>query len=290
MSKIKEPYQVFDDLWAEETLFGTLSQLKINSELEVFSNLLYIIRKKFGNIEGLKIIELGAGVGKVSILLSMVGAEITLLDRSEEAKKQCKELFSSLGLKSPNYLIADIFDLDNSLMNKYDVSLSFGLVEHFKDKQRLDSIKAHHSVLKEGGLSYFSVPNKNFPSYKIYKFISELTGDWPVGVEYPFTERELYSLTERASFNKIQTIISDYDYVFNSNINESFRLLQKRIPKLYVLVSSFFKAINVTRNPVIKKGNTSSKKINNSLKSQIFSTSKFINRKYGGILAVQCTK
>lgn len=290
MSKIKEPYQVFDDLWAEETLSGTLSQLKINSELEVFSNMLYIIREKFEDFKGLKVIELGAGVGKVSLLLSMAGAEITLLDRSEEAKKQCKELFSSLGLKSPNYLIGDIFNLDNSLMNKYDISLSFGLVEHFKDKMRLDSIKAHHSVLKKGGLSYFSVPNKNFASYKIYKFISELTGDWPFGVEYPFTERELYSLTEKVGFNKIQTIISDYNYVFNSNINESLRLLQKRIPKLYVLVSSFFKAMSVTRNSVIKKGNKSSNGINNFLKNQIFSTSKFINHKDGGILAIQGIK
>jgi hypothetical protein len=87
--------------------------------------------------------------------------------------------------------------LSSELLGEYDVSMSFGLTEHFKGIERININKAHFDVLRSGGIALISVPNKRNLPYRIYKFVAENTGKWPVGEEYPYTRKEFTKICQQ---------------------------------------------------------------------------------------------
>ena len=72
--------------------------------------------------------------------------------------------------------------------------MSFGLAEQFKGDNRISIIRSHFDLLRNGGISFISVPNKFNLPYRIYKFIAEAAGKWSVGEEYPFSRWELANI------------------------------------------------------------------------------------------------
>ena len=62
--------------------------------------------------------------------MSLRGANVTLLDYSETALEKAKLLFSNFNCKA-QFIKADAFNIPPNLLNKFDVSMSFGLAEHF---------------------------------------------------------------------------------------------------------------------------------------------------------------
>jgi 2-polyprenyl-3-methyl-5-hydroxy-6-metoxy-1,4-benzoquinol methylase len=132
-------------------------------------------------------------------LFASEGAEVTVLDYSPEAIRSSKLFFERNNVKSTS-IQADAFNLDKNLLRKFDVAMSYGTAEHFKGKQRIDFIKLHFDVLKECGIVFIEVPNSwNIP-YRLWKFLSQLSGRWAFGEEYPFSIIELKKIAKL--FNK----------------------------------------------------------------------------------------
>ena len=149
-----------------------------------------LILARFGGFANLSVIEVGAGRGTNSALMARRGARVTVLDYSESALERSRRLFD--GLELPVELVLqDALDLPESLRGKYDVSMSFGLAEHFLGDSRRAVLQAHFDLLKDGGLAFISVPNAHNPPYRLYKWITEKTGRWSIGEEYPFSRPEL---------------------------------------------------------------------------------------------------
>ena len=149
-----------------------------------------MVRERFHRFEGLSVIEIGAGRGTNAALMAQRGAQVTVLDYSDSALERAKRLFDALAL-DVELVNDDALDLPDSLRDRFDVSMSFGLAEHFLDERRSGILKAHFDVLNEHGLTFISVPNSRNPPYRLYKWITERTGAWGVGEEYPFTREEL---------------------------------------------------------------------------------------------------
>jgi SAM-dependent methyltransferase len=148
------------------------------------------ILERFGRFDDLSVIEIGAGRGTNAALMAQRGAKVTVLDYSERALERSRALFGVLQL--PVELVrCDALHLTESVRGKYDVSMSFGLAEHFLGEKRTAILKAHFDVLREGGITFISVPNRHNPPYRLYKWITEKTGRWGVGEEYPFSREEL---------------------------------------------------------------------------------------------------
>lgn len=160
-----------------------------------------IIRKRFGNIRGLKVIELGAGAGKVSALMARNGADVTLVDYSGGALKRASSLFDRLGLTAA-FHCHDIFSLPEDFKNRFDVAMSFGLAEHFSGTRRIDVIRKHLDVLSAGGITFIAVPNRWNPPYRIYKAVTQLLGTWPYGEEYPFSRNEFREICRTLNINE----------------------------------------------------------------------------------------
>ncbi|MBT7703782.1 methyltransferase domain-containing protein [Candidatus Peregrinibacteria bacterium] len=160
-----------------------------------------IVLKNLGSFKGLKVIEVGAGAGTNAALMAKRGAEVTILDYSELAIKRSREFFKRNKLKA-KFIQQDALNLPKELMSKYDISLSFGLTEHFKDQQRIQINKAHFDLIKKGGITFISVPHKHNLPYRLYKFAAELAGKWNVGEEYPYSRQEFRKICQKIGIKK----------------------------------------------------------------------------------------
>lgn len=158
----------------------------------------------FGSLKGLRTIELGSGRGDLSTLLAQQGAQVTLLDASEKALGQARHRFSRLEL-SAEFRKGDIFAESDTSQGRYDVTLSSGVIEHFKGQERSAVIAAHHRLLRPGGIAIISVPHAWCLPYRVWKKYLELRGCWPYGFELPYSRRELIQRSRDAGLVSIET-------------------------------------------------------------------------------------
>ena len=157
------------------------------------------LEEAFGSLEGLRTIELGSGRGDLSALLARHGADVTLLDASARALDQARCRFERLGLAA-RYVQADFLDPFDGGSARFDVSLSSGVIEHFRGNDRTRTVRAHLEVLRPGGMAIISVPNARCLPYRLWKCYLEFRGWWPYGMEIPYTASELRQRAHRAGF------------------------------------------------------------------------------------------
>ncbi len=153
----------------------------------------------FGTLEGLRTVELGSGRADLSVLLAERGAKVTLIDQSDKALDLARQRFDRLGL-SAEYREGDLLDPGKLVDEGFDVSLSYGVIEHFKHDSRTKTMQTHHDVLRPGGMAVIGVPNSNCPQYRVWKAYLELRGWWPYGMEIPYSRRELQRRAEQVGF------------------------------------------------------------------------------------------
>ncbi len=190
------------------------------------------VTSRFPSFEKLRVVEVGSGRGEVSALFALRGAEVTLLDYTQAALDKAKLFYATLAERSNrplkvNYLLADVLNLPNELIGSFDVVMSFGLSEHFKDASRRALIENHVRLTKSGGISFNSVPNSFCIPYRIFKFVAELVGAWSVGEEFPFTRAELRKLADG------QREFIQRDFFIGSGLWESFKFLNPLLPYYY---------------------------------------------------------
>lgn len=197
----KNTNQLWDNLWksntsTEEDIFNLLKE---ENSIR-WQRLEKIVLDNFESFEGLKVIEIGAGAGTNAALMAKRGAQVTVLDYSDNALKASRMFFDRNGL-SAEFVKQDALSLPVELLNKHDISMSFGLVEHFIGSDRININKAHFDVLKQGGIAFISAPHKNNPPYRIFKFIAEHVGQWHVGEEYPYNKKEFSKICKQIGIN-----------------------------------------------------------------------------------------
>jgi SAM-dependent methyltransferase len=156
-----------------------------------------LVRERFGGFGQLRAVELGAGRGLNGLLYAQRGARVTLVDNVELPLEQARRLFDAHGVEA-EHAIADVFALPTSLRERFDVSMSFGLCEHFLGERRLAVVGSHLDALRPGGLALIGVPNRHDPVYRLWKGLLTRRGTWPLGTEEPFTAGELAALATRA--------------------------------------------------------------------------------------------
>ncbi len=159
------------------------------------------LTRKFGSLNGLRTVELGSGRGDLSVLLSQMGAEVTLLDASDRALDQARHRFDRLQLKA-SFVRGDMMEPAAGLSPRFQFSLSSGVIEHFRGSDRTRVTRCHHDVLSPGGMTAISVPHSWCLPYRMWKFYLERRGWWPYGMEIPYSKRELVGRVESVGFMK----------------------------------------------------------------------------------------
>lgn len=198
------------------------------------------ILKHFGGYEGLKAIEIGAGSGTYSALMARRGAQVTVLDYSDKALERSAQFFRRHQVDA-EMVQANALHFPAELHGRFDLSMSFGLAEHFLNEERRAVLRSHFQLIRSGGMAVVSVPNAwNFP-YRLYKYSAEKRGTWGVGLEYPFTRGELASYCKQENVASMDifgdSFLTSVDYFFLKPIARKLCLIEAkplesgRIPK-----------------------------------------------------------
>lgn len=189
-----------------------------------FQRIEKIISNRFGDFNGLRVIEIGAGAGTNAAIIAKKGAKITILDYSQNALSRSKELFSRNNLQA-EFICEDALALPGDLHGKFDIAMSFGLAEHFKGEKRTLINKSHFDLLRKGGVAFIAVPHSANIPYLIHKLTAEALGWWTVGEEYAYTRKEFRDICQKIN---IKNYIFLGDSVWASlNLISPARLIRK---------------------------------------------------------------
>lgn len=103
-----------------------------------------------GNVKGKRIANLLGSNGRKGIPLALLGADVTIVDISEENERYALELAKYAGVEI-DYVICDLFELDIQKYNNYFdiVYLEGGILHYFDDINKLSNILMR--ILKNGG-------------------------------------------------------------------------------------------------------------------------------------------
>ncbi|WP_078551913.1 class I SAM-dependent methyltransferase [Bacillus alkalicellulosilyticus] len=109
----------------------------------------------FHNIEGKSIANLCGSNGRKAVPLSLLGADVTVFDLSEENKRYAIEL-AACANTSIDFIVGDIYDIDvKSYGERFDILyLEGGVLHYFEDINRL--MKLLYSLLKKDGTMILS--------------------------------------------------------------------------------------------------------------------------------------
>jgi len=162
-----------------------------------------VIRSLNNYVKGKKILELGCGKGLESIELAKKGAEVTVVEYSENAINAFKKRKGEINI---NVIKNDISDVKFP-ENYFDLVFSSGVLEHFKNPDII--IKKQYEFLKNKGIIIVEVPNK-CTLFTIFKKILMKLNKWPAGWETEYSPNELKNLLENNGFNIIDIIGRDF--------------------------------------------------------------------------------
>lgn len=169
-----------------------------------FALIYHKIIDTFQTFENLDVIELGCGIGKVSLLFSLLGAKITLVDYSDKQLFAAKYIHEHFHL-NPRVIKGNILNISEELRGQYDVAMSFGTAEHFWGDERQAVFNNHAEVLRKGGYAFLWVPNRWGFLFHTGRLVRKLLGRsiCPID-ETPFTRKELLFRAKKAGLTETQ--------------------------------------------------------------------------------------
>ncbi len=147
---------------------------------------------------GKRVLEVGAGSGRDSIVLDRAGARVVVLDYSPSSLLVTRRVAEAAS--------ADLLLVrgDGTCMpfrqGAFDIVFHQGLLEHFRDPMPL--LLENRRVLSPGGHLLVDVPQAVHP-YTVAKKIMILLGRWFAGWETQFTVRRLEGLLEQSGFRVV---------------------------------------------------------------------------------------
>jgi len=201
---------IWDNIWSSDKS-GEDFEYWFNRDIKSArtQGVLNYLKRYFSNLKGLKIIELGSGMGVYSLIMAKLGAEPILFDKSHVALDKAKERFKKENINIiPMH--GDIFSIKKDLFEKFDIAMSFGTVEHFLGEGRFSAIKAHLDLIKPGGIIIVSVPNILFLPHEILKRYLVLRKKWQIGHEYSFSRFELLNIGKKLNLKNMQIVGSSF--------------------------------------------------------------------------------
>lgn len=185
---------------------------------EVYANTDRIRRNLSRNMDlnGKRILEVGAGTGRDSFYMARDGAALVLLDYSKNSLKIIRQ-----GLPDAERISAvggDAFALpfpDGS----FDAVFHQGLLEHFRETDARRLLKENIRVLKTGGLLVVDVPQR-WHVYTIIKHALIALNTWFAGWEREFSVRELRNLLSELGMRPVDAY---GEWMYPSLVYRTFR-------------------------------------------------------------------
>ena len=212
MKNDKAGKKYWDSVWINDSL-----PLPVNPKLTNIDNYVNIrfhefFSNLFSQIEphGKSLLEIGcANSSWLPYFAQEFGFNISGLDYSEIGCEQSRKILLNSGIKG-DIICADFFSPPAFLVEKFDIVITFGVVEHFADTQ--SCIKALSKFLKPGGLLITNIPNMTGLIGSIQKKLNRPVYDIHVPLDFP----TLFKANESAG---LEPIYCDYFLFTNFGVN-----------------------------------------------------------------------
>lgn len=141
-----------------------------------------------------KILDLGCGVGTMSMWLASKGNDVVGLDVSQSAVNLANLSKKALNLKSVSFISGDVLKTSFK-KSRFDAVVCSEVIEHIKDDRRL-LIKSY-SLLKKNGVLLLSTPLESAPLNR-WGFLKKF--DDQVGHLRRYSEDRLVSLVKKTGY------------------------------------------------------------------------------------------
>jgi 2-polyprenyl-3-methyl-5-hydroxy-6-metoxy-1,4-benzoquinol methylase len=184
----------WDDVWRHRTLPPPIDPEGRTPKHYVHKKYHDYFRLVFRDYEtrGKQMLEIGCGNSSYLPYFSrQFGFEVSGIDYSEIGCNTSRRVLERERVHGEIYL-ADFFDPPDFLLGRFDVAVSFGVVEHFPDTAKC--IRACSSFVRPGGILITLIPNLAGLNGSLQKLLARSIYD----VHVPLTHRDLVSAHEKA--------------------------------------------------------------------------------------------
>ncbi len=145
------------------------------------------------NLKGLRILEVGAGSGVDSGFLSKLGSQVCAVD------------YATSNIIASQWKMVNVHQADGENLpfkdESFDLVFSQGLIEHFKNPDKLISEKVR--VTKRGGFIVIDAPQK-YSLYHLYKSFMVAIGCWPMGWERSYSLLDMKTIAKRHNLKLVK--------------------------------------------------------------------------------------
>lgn len=157
---------------------------KINSNHEI----------KFGRS---RILEIGAGVGRVAVPVAKRGGEVHVTDISYGLLAKCKKFAKEEGVQINTHQSSSSLEISG----EFDVVYSVNVFQHIRRRNTVQYLIESHSILRDNGVLYFRVPCLRNEENR-QTLLSSLDDTTSFRMRY-FVKEELRQFLELAEFKPI---------------------------------------------------------------------------------------
>jgi len=197
---------------------------------EVYSNADRILRNLLGvvDLQGKRVLEVGAGTGRDSFGLVRHGAEVFQLDYSAASLSIVQALAKREAIKV-HLIRGDAFLLPFP-SEIFDIVFHQGLLEHFESAEAEKLLEENRRVLKKGGFLLIDVPQRYHP-YTLLKHFLIFFNAWFAGWEREFSIGELQRLLRAHGFRIVHSYGEwMYPSLFYRIVRELLRRIGVKLP------------------------------------------------------------
>lgn len=183
------------------------------------------------------LLEAGVGIGNISFKLSYLGYKLKGVDFSKDLIEFCKETSKKNNLGKPDdYILGNILNLPFK-KEFFDGYLSFGVIEHFKNKNQKRIIKEAYRVLKKGGKVVVTVPNSYSPNIIQRYFISiykKYIIKKPMVYQKNISTKTIKKMFEKEGFKTLECYNKGLDKAINRFFLVNYKLFGQKNPLFYL--------------------------------------------------------
>lgn len=190
-------------------------------------------------------LEAGCGMGHWCFYVSQkYGIKTVGADIAEETIAKLQKMETDLS----KFLIDDLND-SKLESNSFDMLISLGVVEHFKDSNQM--MRNLNRILKPDGVAIITVPNA-YSMHTITRPILQLLGKWDIGFEKSFSPQKLKELAWENNFRVIESGILPSGEMFGLFLN-NIPIIGKWIEKLSFYIENKQNTFGFISCVVVKK-------------------------------------
>jgi SAM-dependent methyltransferase len=175
----------WDEIWNEKRRASTGRLGAFLAKDIIHRTVTGILKREIPDPGGARVMEEGSGTGLVSLGLARRGAEVFLLDKSDEALTFSKTSFNGAGT---DHLATQASIIDLPFKDaSFDFVWSGGVIEHFTLEDQIRILKEMLRVTRPGGRVIVIAPSAEARIYGKAKAHADSRNAWQPGYELPIS-------------------------------------------------------------------------------------------------------